>query len=66
MLNPNSLPDAMLICDNVQAFSDEYGQFEMEVEIGRKIVAVQLFGYEPTSAVVELNSAASGNSRSHD
>ena len=51
------LPDAMLICDNVQAFSDEYGQFEMEVEIGRKIVAVQLFGYEPTSAVVELNSA---------
>ena len=39
------LPDAMLICDNVQAFSDEYGQFEMEVEIGRKIVAVQLFGY---------------------
>ena len=51
------LPDAMLICDNVQAFSDEYGQFEMEVEIGRKIVAVQLFGYEPTSAIVELNSA---------
>ena len=51
------LPDAMLICDNVQAFSDEYGQFEMDVEIGRKIVAVQLFGYEPTSAVVELNSA---------
>ena len=45
----------MLIYDNVQAFSDEYGQFEMDVEIGRKIVAVQLFGYEPTSAVVELN-----------
>ena len=50
------LPDAMLICDNVQAFSDEYGQFEMDVEIGRKIVAVQLFGYEPTLCV-ELNSA---------
>ena len=47
----------MIVCDNVQAFSDEYGLFEMEVEIGRKIVAVQLFGYEPTSAVVELNSA---------
>lgn len=51
------LPDAMIVCDNVQAFSDEYGLFEMEVEIGRKIVAVQLFGYNPTSAVVELNSA---------
>ena len=51
------LQDAMIVCDNVQAFSDEYGLFEMEVEIGRKIVAVQLFGYDPTSAVVELNSA---------
>ena len=30
------LPDAMLICDNVQAFSDEYGQFEMDVEIIEK------------------------------
>ena len=27
------LPDAMIVCDNVQAFSDEYGLFEMEVEI---------------------------------
>ena len=51
------LSNALIVCDNVQAFSDEYGLFEMEVEIGRKIVAVQLFGYEPTSAVVELNSA---------
>ncbi|MGB2445737.1 MAG: carboxypeptidase-like regulatory domain-containing protein, partial [Schleiferiaceae bacterium] len=51
------LADAMVICDNQQAFSDEYGQFSVEVEIGRKIVAVQLFGYEPKSSVVELNSA---------
>ena len=39
----------------MSTFSDEYGQFEMDVEIGRKIVAVQLFGYEPTSAVVGIN-----------
>lgn len=51
------LADAMVICDNVQAFTDEYGQFSIEVEIGRKTVAVQLFGYEPKSTVVELNSA---------
>ena len=51
------LADAMVICDNQQAFSDEYGQFSVEVEIGRKVVAVQLFGYEPKSSLVELNSA---------
>ena len=30
------LADAMVICDQSQAFSDEYGQFSLEVEIGEK------------------------------
>jgi len=51
------LADAMIICDQSQAFSDEFGQFSLEVEIGRKTVAAQLFGYEPKTVVVELNSA---------
>ena len=51
------LADAMVVCDAQQAFTDEFGQFSFEVEIGRKVVAVQLFGYEPKSTVVELNSA---------
>jgi len=51
------LVDAMVVCDASQAFTDEYGQFSFEVEIGRKVVAVQLFGYEPKSSIVELNSA---------
>lgn len=51
------LADAMVICDQSQVFSDEYGQFSLEVEIGRKTVAVQLFGYESKTTVVELNSA---------
>ena len=51
------LADAMVVCDASQAFTDEYGQFSFEVEIGRKVVAVQLFGYEPKSTIVELNSA---------
>ena len=41
------LADAMVVCDAQQAFTDEFGQFSFEVEIGRKVVAVQLFGYEP-------------------
>ena len=51
------LADAMVVCDAQQAFTDEYGQFSFDVEIGRKVVAVQLFGYEPKSTIVELNSA---------
>ena len=51
------LADAMVMCDNAQSITDEYGQFSFDVEIGRKVVAVQLFGYEPKTAIVELNSA---------
>ena len=51
------LVDAMVICDNAQAFTDEYGLFSFEVEIGRKVVAVQLFGYESKTTIVALNSA---------
>ena len=62
------LPDAMLICDNVQAFSDEYGQFEMDVEI----VAARLWQFN--SSVMSLLPCccriklceASRNSHRHD
>ncbi|MEY2963309.1 MAG: hypothetical protein RL754_570 [Bacteroidota bacterium] len=51
------LTDAIVICDQAQAMTDDFGQFSFEVEIGRKVVAVQLFGYEPKTMIVELNSA---------
>ncbi len=50
------LADVLVVCDQSQVFTDEYGQFSLEVEIGRKVVAAQLFGYDPSSTVVELNS----------
>lgn len=51
------LSDVLVFCDGAQSITDEYGQFSLEVEIGRKTVAAQLFGYEPSSVVAELNSA---------
>ena len=48
---------AMVYCEDQSTMTDEHGIFTFEVEIGRRLIAVQLMGYEPASAVVELNSA---------